>query len=232
MSAALKTRIRYLPAITFMFLGVAVSAPLPAAILTYGLDFEFSGGTPPAGSTPWITATFDDSFGGPNTVRLTMSANNLVGTEFVDEWSFNFDPALNPTLLSFAYVSGQQANAVSTGANAFKADGDGFFDILFDFPPPKGSDPKFTAGKTSVWDLTYAAAPITASSFNFGSVGGDKGSFSTAAHIQSIGADGEGSGWIGPNNGETIPEPGTFVVWSLLGAIGIAFFRHRGLQTQ
>lgn len=69
-----------------------------ATTLVLGLNTEFSGGTAPSGTAPWITATFDDSFGGPNTVRLTMSANNLVGTENVKGWYFNFDPALNPTL--------------------------------------------------------------------------------------------------------------------------------------
>ncbi|MBW2270639.1 MAG: PEP-CTERM sorting domain-containing protein [Deltaproteobacteria bacterium] len=174
-----------------------------AATLTIGLDTEFSGADDPAGTSPWITATFDDSFGGANTVRLTMSANNLVDVEFIDDWLFNFDPSLDPTMLSISYVSGQSANNVNTGVNAYQADGDGKFDIEFDFPPPPGSFPgKFTTGELSVYDITYIAA-IDVSSFDFQSVeGGGNGTFSSAAHILGIGPGASGGGWIGP-----IPEP-------------------------
>ena len=110
-----------------------------ATMLTFDHNIEFSGATAPAGTSPWITATFDDSFGGANTVRLTMSATNLVGTEFIDDWLFNFDTSLNLASLNFAYISGQAANNVNTGVDAFQADGDGKFDIEFDFPPPTRS---------------------------------------------------------------------------------------------
>jgi hypothetical protein len=65
-----------------------------AAVITFNLTTEFSGGTAPVGSTPWATATFDDSFGGANTARLTMMAGNLSGTEFISAWYFNLNPAL------------------------------------------------------------------------------------------------------------------------------------------
>ncbi len=64
-----------------LFLLVSV-LPLSAyaTTLTIGLDFEFSGATAPVSSTtPWVTITLDDSFGGPNTVRLTVEATNLTG---------------------------------------------------------------------------------------------------------------------------------------------------------
>jgi hypothetical protein len=201
--------------------GLAIAGPASAATLVLGLNVEFSGGTAPAGSTPWITATFDDSFGGPNTVRLTLEATNLVGTENIKEWHFNFDPALDPTLLSFVAVSNAASvpNAINTGVNAFQADGDGKYDIQFDFPPPPGSfGPRFTAGETVIYDLTYVA-PISASSFDFFSVpGGGQGTFLSAAHIQSIG-EGEDSGWIG-----VVPEPGTASLLGL-GLLGLALRR-------
>ncbi len=76
-------------------------SPAEAAILAIDLEVEFSGATPPAGATPWATATFDDSGAG---VRLTMATTNLVGTEFVSEWLFNFDPTLDLSKLVFTAV--------------------------------------------------------------------------------------------------------------------------------
>lgn len=182
-----------------------------AATMTLGLDIEFSGGVAPGGTTPWITATFDDSFGGPDTVRLTMTATNLLGGtqgENIAEWLFNFDSSLDPTLLTFTAVSNSAAvpNAINKGANAYMADGDGNFDIQFVFPPPPGSGAaRFTGGETVIYDITYGGGPISASSFAFfSSMGGGQGSFLSAAQIQRTPNGGNGSGWIG-----VVPEPST-----------------------
>jgi hypothetical protein len=198
-----------------------------AATLTFGLDVEFSGGTAPAGVVPWITAVFDDSFGGPNTVRLTLSAPNLSGGasgENVALWHFNFDPGLDPTQLVFSAVSNGASvpNAINTGVNAFMADGDGMFDIQFDFPPPPGTgSARFTQGEVIVYDLTYIS-PIDVSSFNeFSDMGGGQGSFLSAAHIQRTPSGGGGSGWIG-----VVPEPGTAALMGL-GLAGLGFASRR-----
>ncbi len=41
-----------------------------------------------------ITVAFDDSFW-DDTVRLTMTGDNLVNDEFIDDWYFNFDSDLD-----------------------------------------------------------------------------------------------------------------------------------------
>ena len=96
---------------------IAFALSAQATTLTFGLDCEFSGATAPVGDAPWITAIFDDSFGGDNTVRLTMSASNLMGTEFIDDWFFNFDDNLNVENLSFIPVdtSDSTPNNINTG---------------------------------------------------------------------------------------------------------------------
>jgi hypothetical protein len=208
-----------------LFAGViAFALSAQATTLTFGLDYEFSGATPPEGTAPWITATFDDSYGGLNTVLLTMSADNLIDNEFIGEWLFNFDDSFDVTQLSFTPVGGTPDYDIYTGIDAYKADGDGYFDIRFDFPPPPGNSPnKFTAGETVVYDITYISS-IDVYAFDFLSApGGGQGTYYFAAHIQGIGIDDEDSGWIGT----PVPEPSTVLLvgTGLLGMI--AFGRKR-----
>ncbi len=195
-----------------------------AATISFGLDTEFSGGTAPvSATTPWVTIVLDDSFGDANTVRMTVSATNLTGGnggENINSFLLNFDPLLDASLLSFSVVdnSASVPNAITGANNAFMADGDGFFDIEFDMPPPPGaSSARFTGGETIIYDLIYIS-PISASSFDFFSVmGGGAGVFLSAAHIQRI--NGNESGWIG-----VIPEPSTAVLLAL-GMMGLGWRR-------
>lgn len=195
-----------------------------ASTLTIGLDIEFSGATAPSGPTPWLVAEFDDSFGDANTVRLTLTAPNLSGQESVVLWYFNFDPSLDPTFLTFTVVdnSASVPNAILTGRDAFMADGDGRFDILFDFPPPPGGFlPRFTAGETVVYHIHYIS-PIDVGSFNFPNAEGS--GFESAAHVQAIG-DGSQSGWVGNSTAPAhVPEPGSGPLIGL-GLLGLVLRR-------
>lgn len=196
-------------------LALLAATPVAALTLSYDLNYEFSGASAPSGPTPWVTITIDDSFGGPNDVRVTISNVNITGVEFVSEVSLNLDPTLDPTQLSFSAVNTSAVASVgfNTGVDAFQADGDGKFDILLSLPPPPGAfSAKFTAGESIVFDLSYTA-PISAASFDFFSApGGGAGSYHAAAHVQGIGEDGEESGWIG--DGDAV-EP------SLLGLLAL-----------
>jgi hypothetical protein len=198
-----------------------------ATSLVLGLDVEFSGGAEPvSASTPWVTITLDDSFGGANTVRMTIEATSLTGGssgESINAFYLNFDSALDATQLSFSAIDNSDStpNSINTGTNVFQADGDGLFDIEFDMPPPPGNaNSRFTGGESIVYDITFGSA-IDVSSFNFESeMGGGNGSYLAAAHVTRI--NNNDSGWIGAS--VPVPEPST----ALLVALGMGLLSARG----
>jgi len=208
---------------------LSIGGAAHAASITFNLDFEFSGADEPQSLTlPWVTGTIDDSLGGLNTVRLTMSADNLIDTESIANFFLNFDPSLDASLLTYSVIdnSASVPNSISFGNNLFLADGDGNFDINFDFPPPPGNyASRLTAGQSVIYDLTYVS-PITASSFDyFSEMGGGQGSYLAAAQIEGIFDNGQGSGWIG-----AVPEPSTGLLLGL-GMTLLAASRRRGQQS-
>jgi hypothetical protein len=216
-----------LPSVAVLGLGLLLAAGTQAGTLTLDLDVEFSEGQAPGGTAPWLTAAFDDDTGDSTSVLLTMSATGLMGGdngEYVAEMTFNFDPSLDITLLSFVEIdtAAVGTTAVNTGVNAFTSDGDGDFDIQFDFPPPPGTPAgRFTGTDVIIYEIFYSGGIIDANSFNFFSDdNGAQGTFLAAAHIQdTTGAGTGGSGWIG-----VVPEPATGALLGL-GLLGLASVR-------
>jgi hypothetical protein len=191
------------------------------------MSTEFSGATPPAGSVPWLTAVFDDE-NTPGTVKLTLTATNLTGSEFVGEFDFNLNPLYDPAAalsLSAPTKTGTFTNpTIGQMLNSFKADGDGKYDVKLAFATGGGANGRFGVGEAVEYTITgtgAAAGALVASDFAFLSLpDGGHGPFFAAAHVQSIGANGDDSGWIthdpglDPFGGE-IPEPATWLLMSL-----------------
>jgi len=189
-----------------------------AAVVSFEFDTHFAGGSGPA-STPWLTATFDDG-GTAGSVLLTLSTSGLSGNEFVSKWYFNVAP-FQP--ISFTHQSGQTPTAASSGEDASKAGGDGYFDILITYATSAAN--RFGAGLQSV--LLLEAAGLTADMFDALSLDGGlaKNGFLAAAHVQ--GGLGGGSSWIRPGgDGEgptPIPIMGALpLLLSALGLLGFA----------
>jgi hypothetical protein len=185
-------------------------AAVSADTITFHLTEEFSGGQIPGGTAPYLQATFEDV--SADQVRLTMDVTNLIDQEFVKVWDFNFDPGLDVTDLGIAFQGGFAADTVLLGTDAFKADGDGWFDIEFQFsrnPPRFGPDGNVTS------TYLFTLPDLTAGQFNFLSMNGNplKEGYQTAAHVGGIGLDGEGSGWLGYEGDVTaVPEPASLIL--------------------
>jgi hypothetical protein len=188
-----------------------------ASTVTFTLDVEFSGATPPAGSPPWLTATFVDVVTGE--VTLTMDASGLTGSEFVDDWFFNITDESLLGFLTFNYQggssSGPAANTIGQSADSFGEPAKEF-DILFDFEQSNNpSLDRFGAGEVVVYQILGTG--LTADMFLALNEAG-KGPFNSAAHVQGIGPTGDDSGKIG-----FVPIPGSVLLLApglvLLGAL-------------
>jgi len=207
----------FLRGLLFALIGSALlsaSKSSAASGITYQFDNEFSSGTPPAGPAPWITASIQTI--SPGTVQLTIANNGLLGSEFVSGFYLNLNTNFSPLNLSISYVSSSGSflipsvgsGTIERGTDSFKADGDGKYDVLFDFSTVSGST--FGAGESITYQISGIAG-LTADDFVYLSApNGGHGPFYAAAHVQGIGADGALSGWVEPSLGAQpilVPEP-------------------------
>jgi VPDSG-CTERM motif len=222
-----------------MLFGLAAAVALlmnqnaSAASFTLNFDTEFSGGQAPGGPAPWLSATFTDTT--PGTVSLTLSASpapgyGLTGTENVDGLYLNVAPAFVGAL-SFSpgapatLLSGGSLTSITQGEDAFKADGDGLYDILFSFGTGAGAG--FGPGDALTETITSSVTGLTASSFDLLSTpAGGHGPFFAAAHVQNTtGAGSGGSGWIAPSGGTSVPDGASTAM-----LLGIALMAIGGLR--
>jgi len=204
---------KHVPPINLCAVALLLAASAaPAATVEFTTNIEFSGAYPPAGQPPWLTATFDDA-GSPGSVQLTLEATNLVNEEFIRYWYFNLDPAMDPGALVFAKVSTigtVDDPTIQTAADGYKANGDGDYDIAFEFTKAQSAG-RFGPGEAVTYSLT-GIAELTAGSFDFPSAG-KSGGLPTAAHVQGIEPDGNNSGWV------SVPEPTTLGVLAVGTAV-------------
>lgn len=217
---------RLLGAGVALALAMTVATPANAAVISFTPDFAYSGDD----YTGVITFTLEDVVGGVQfTIDWETPAVPNPG-EFLTGAYLNLDPALNPitdvTLPpGLGTCTGCSLSSISQGADAFKANGDGFYDLLFNFPQANQGG-RFNQGDSYTILL---GGNITAASFLFTDVGGAKGDYYATARVQGLLADNEGSGWAGaggadaraddPDDPPVVPEP---ALLALMG-LGLAF---------
>jgi hypothetical protein len=192
-------------------LGIGIS--YNANALQFILHDEFSGGQQPTGSIQ-----VDINTVATNTVQLTISSQ-LVGTEFLSDLYLNLNPAYSASNLNF----GSPTRTGSFGTDPvvpapppLNADGGGTFDIKFAFdtaPPADRFDGLLDSITYQITGLGLITNLVEAD-FDYLSQdpSGGHGFFKAAAHIQGVGTNGDGSGFIAPNG---VPDGGTTVM--LLG---------------
>jgi len=213
----------------FLLLGTLVAAliafalPAEATLISWDFNYEFSGASEPEGAPPWLNATFDDE-DSAGSVLLTMAAANLTDAEHVKARYFNIDPEFTDTLTftTIASIGAFTLSTISTGQDAFKADGDGLYDIKFAFD----EGDRFGLGDSLTLRITGTS--LLAGSFDFLSTeDGGAGTWLSAAHIGGIGEDDGDSGWIAPGDGGMrIPEAATLLLLGS-GLISLVGFRKR-----
>jgi hypothetical protein len=201
-------------------------------IITMAADYEYSGGIAPAGTAPWIAATFDDH-DTTGSITLTLIATNLIGTESVVKWDLNLDPALDPVSLNFSAptkIGNFDNPTISTGINSFNAGGGGNYDIQFAFTPGGNTTRTFSGGDSVSYEITLPG--ITANSFNFLSdPTGGHGPYLMAAHVQNTPNGGGYSGWIAPGATSSVPEPSSLFLLGM-GTAGLLLYIRRQRKTE
>ncbi len=225
--------------VVFACVLAGMAGQVGATALQSAAEVEFSGGAAPTGTPPWLTMIFNDH-GGAGSVTVTLVNTNLTGDEFVGKWYLNLDPTLSPAALVFSAptkIGDFTDPVISQGTDAFKADGDGYYDVSLAFDQAGGPAPsatRFDAGESVRFTVTGIPS-LNAYSFDaLSAPGGMQGVYTGAAHVQGIGMGSplsllnEGdpsllSGWVGFGP-PIIPEPATM---SLLALAGFALIRRR-----
>lgn len=181
--------------------------------------FNFDPGNTFSGTAPtgFMTAVFSDVTGG---VQLVL-ASSLGTGENLDPgkaFYFNINPGLvlslsNPLFALTANTGFSEAATVMTAADAYKADGDGLYDIKFTYA---SSTKAFTSGQSQTYLITYSGSPIRASDFNYLSEG--KAGWYAAMHVQNV-SGGTESAWVGANM--PVPEGESSIWFTILGMAGV-----------
>jgi hypothetical protein len=189
---------------------VLVAAPARASSLTFDYAVQFSNATDPNDLGPWLRVNINDATASAGfDARVTITALALSNQEFISGVYLSLNPLLNPTQVTTSLISDSSGAyaGITRGVDCCQADGDGIYDLLFNYNTSAGA--RFGQGDSTVIDLDLITGTLSANSFNFlAAPGGGNGPFYAAAHLQGIGANGSLSTWIADGNGGSGDCPG------------------------
>ena len=188
---------------------IVYSAEARANPVTFVLQGPAFSSNTPAGSITVLITQFNAS-----TVQFSIT-NNTDGD--IDDLYFNNILAGGPNWATAAGCA--LCSQISFDSNAFKADGDGLYDMQVMFPSSGGAHgpDRFAPGETVTFTVT-AIGIVPESFLSFSSPDGGSGPFQVAAHVISIDSQGGQSGWI---SDQPIPEPTTLLLLGS-GMVGVA----------
>lgn len=189
------------------------TVPVQAATVNYQLNYIFSPQPGQVTPQPLATVTLNDGTSTDTFVDFTVTNLAGIGTRF-DSLYFNFSHgSFNPNQLTFSNISAAAgtystllAATTTSTSSSLRADGDGFYDGLFEY-----TGPNFLAdGQTLSFRLSLAGQDLNVTDFDFLSLPGPgvgPGSFTLASHIQNL--PGGASVWVGTPT----PIPVPAAVW-------------------